>query len=231
MTAFGKDDLGRCYCEIHRSKRVETCARSIPKDQLAGLRAARRPLLRKAAEADAAKQKELDETVQCAAIAAADAAFGKEDWDAASKKYAEASAVEDRQRSIPKDQLAAHQLQAKPRRKPRRNKRRSTPSTRPQLMLRMQAFDKKDYADERRSSYVGGIWHQSGREVSEGSHCRSGCADRGSRAQSGGGERKAAELEARYKPNLIRVSGQGLRRQEAIGGVERLYKDAFETEA
>ena len=93
------DDAVAKYTEASGLKSAE----KYPKDQLAAIAKKKDELARKAD--DERKQKELDERYQ-AAIAAADPAFGKEDWEVARAKYTEAAAIKSSEK-YPKDQLAA----------------------------------------------------------------------------------------------------------------------------
>jgi hypothetical protein len=93
------DDAAAKYTDASGLKSAE----KYPKDQLVAIARKKEELARKAD--DERKQKELDERYQ-AAIAAADQAFSKEDWDAARSRYTEASAMKSAEK-YPKDQLAA----------------------------------------------------------------------------------------------------------------------------
>lgn len=103
-------------------------AEKYPKDQLAAI-AARKDAAAKKAEEER-KQKELDEKYNTA-IAAADASFAKEEWDAASAKYNEAAGLK-AQEKYPKDQLAA-------------------------IVARKAEADAKRKADELNAKYLGAI--------------------------------------------------------------------------
>lgn len=100
--AFGKEEWDAATAKYTEAGGLKP-AEKYPKDQLAAI-IARKAAADKAAE-EQRKQKELDEKYT-AAIAAADAAFGKQDWDAATTKYTEASGLK-AQEKYPKDQLAA----------------------------------------------------------------------------------------------------------------------------
>jgi hypothetical protein len=92
------DAIGK-YTEAGTVKPAE----KYPKDQLTAIQKKKDELAKKAE--DEKKQRELDERYQ-AALTAADAAFGKEEWDAAKAKYTEAAVMKPTER-YPKDQITA----------------------------------------------------------------------------------------------------------------------------
>ncbi len=93
------DDAIAKYTEASALKPTE----QYPKDQIVAANKKKDEAAKKAEEER--KQQEIDERYQ-AAVTAADAAFGKEEWDAATAKYNEAGAIKPTEK-YPKDQLAA----------------------------------------------------------------------------------------------------------------------------
>ena len=189
-----------------------------PKEQLAAIMAAK-AAADKAADAER-KQKELDEMYD-AAIAVADEAFGKQEWDAAADKYTEAGGLEPTEK-YPKDQLAAitsrkAEAEAKKKQDELDAKYNAT------IEAADAAFDKKDYAAAKpkyveasgvkptekypkdRIAQVDGLIAEAARKAEE--------------------ERKAAELEARYA-DLIKSADKffdAKKLSEALND----YKDAL----
>ncbi len=215
--AFGKEDWDAATAKYTEASGLKP-AEKYPKDQLAAI-TARKAAAEKAAEAER-KQKELDEQYN-AAIAAADAAFGKEDWDAASTKYAAASALRSAEK-YPKDQLAAI-VARKAEAEAKKKQAEIDAKYQTAIDAADKAFDKKDYATAK-SSYV----EASGIKAAEKypkdriAEVDALIAEAARKAEE---ERKAAELEARYA-ELIRSADKsfdGKKLSEALND----YKDAL----
>ncbi|MBX2973459.1 MAG: hypothetical protein KF797_10170 [Flavobacteriales bacterium] len=215
--AFGKeswDEATAKYTEAGGLKPAE----KYPKDQLTAI-AARKAAAEKAA-AEAAKQKELD-AKYTAAIAAADAAFGKEEWDEAAKKYTEASGLK-AQEKYPKDQLALI-VQRKADAEARKKQAEQDAKYQAAIEAADAAFGKEDYTAAR-AKYTEALGVKAGEKYPKD---RIAEADRllAEAARKAEAEKKAAELEARYR-SLITSADKafdGKKLSEALND----YKDAL----
>ncbi|HRH71319.1 MAG TPA: hypothetical protein PLB89_17590, partial [Flavobacteriales bacterium] len=215
--AFGKKDWDAAttkYTEAGGLKPQE----KYPKDQLAAITAAK-AAEEKAADAER-KQKELDEKYN-AAIASADEAFGKQDWDAATAKYTEAGGLKPAEK-YPKDQLAAitarkAEAQAK--------KEQDELDAKYQAAIEAAdaAFDKKDYA-QAKPKYM----EASGLKPAEKyPKDRIAAVDElmAEAARKAEEERKAAELDARYA-DLIKSADKSFDAKKLSEALND-YKDAL----
>ncbi|MBK8497981.1 MAG: hypothetical protein IPL52_03985 [Flavobacteriales bacterium] len=101
MQAFSGDKWDEAIAKYTEASTLKP-KEQYPKDQIALCNKKKEEQAKR--EEEARKQRELDERYQ-AAITAADASFGKEEWETASAKYTEASGVKPAER-YPKDQLA-----------------------------------------------------------------------------------------------------------------------------
>lgn len=214
--AFGKKEWDAAtakYTEAGGLKPTE----KYPKDQLAAITAAK-AAADKAADAER-KQKELDEKY-AAAVTAADAAFGNQEWDAATAKYTEAGGLKPTEK-YPKDQLAAITA---------RKAEADAKKKQDELDAKYQAavdaadaaFDKKDYAAAK-PKYV----EASGVKPTEKyPKDRIAEVDKliAEAAQKAEQERKAAELEARYA-DLIKSADRSFDAKKLSEALND-YKDA-----
>lgn len=215
--AFGKDAWDEATAKYNEASGLKP-AEKYPKDQISAI-ATKKAAAEKAA-ADAAKQKELDEKY-AAAITAADAAFGKEEWDEATKKYNEASMLKG-QEKYPKDQLALITT-----RKAEAEAKRKQAELDSKYQTAIEAadaqFDKQDYAAAK-AKYGEASGIKPGEKYPKD---RMAEADRllAEAARKAEEEKKAAELEARYK-SLIASADKafdGKKLSEALND----YKDAL----
>ncbi|MCB0766068.1 MAG: hypothetical protein KDB95_02545 [Flavobacteriales bacterium] len=214
--AFGKeswDEASAKYTEASGLKPAE----KYPKDQLAAI-VARKAAAEKAA-AEAARQKELDEKYG-AAIAAADAAFGKESWEDATKKYTEASGLKPSE-VYPKDQLA---LIVKRKAEAEAQRKQEELEARYQAAVGAAdaAFDKGDHTSAKgKYTEASGIKPAEQYPKDRIAACDRLIAEAARKAEE---ERKAAELEARYKTLIASADKafQGKKLSDALND----YKDA-----
>lgn len=215
--AFAKeawDEATAKYTEASGLKQTE----KYPKDQLAAI-TAKKAAADKAA-ADAAKQKELDEKYQ-AAIAAADAAFGKDEWDQASTKYNEASALKS-QEKYPKDQLI---LIATRKAEAEAKKKQDEIDAKYQAAIDAAdaAFNKQDYAAAKgKYTEASGVKPTEKYPKDRLAEVDALMAEAARKAEE---EKKAAEIEARYKSLIASAdkSYDGKKLSEALND----YKDAL----
>lgn len=214
--AFGKeswDEATTGYTEAAGLKPAE----KYPKDQLAAI-ATRKAAAAKAA-AEAAAQKELDEKY-AAVIAAADAAFGKADWDEATKKYTEGGGLKPAEK-YPKDQLA---LIATRKAEAEAKKKQEALDAKYQeaIAIADAAFDKKDYTAAK-AKYVeaSGVKPAEKYPKDRIAEVDALVAEAARKAEE---EKKAAELEARYKALIASADKafDGKKLSEALND----YKDA-----
>lgn len=214
--AFGKESWEEAtakYTEAAGLKATE----KYPKDQLSAI-LARKAAADKAA-AEAAKQKELDEKY-AAAIAAADAAFGKSEWDGATTKYTEAAALKTAEK-YPKDQLA---LIATRKAEAEAKRKQDELDAKYQALISAAdaAFDKQEYAAAK-AKYTEALGAKPTEKYPKD---RIAEADRliAEAARKAEEEKKAAELEARYKALIASAdkSFDGKKLSEALND----YKDA-----
>ncbi|MBL7952323.1 MAG: hypothetical protein JNM62_11465 [Flavobacteriales bacterium] len=214
--AFSKDAWDEASAKYTEASGLKA-AEKYPKDQLAAI-LAKKAAAEKAAT-DAAKQKELDEKYQ-AAITAADGAFEKEEWDLATAKYTEASGLKSTEK-YPKDQLA---LIVTRKAEAEAKKKQGEIDAKYQTAIDAAdaAFNKQDYAAAR-SKYT----EASGVKPSEKyPKDRIGEVDAllAEAARKAEEEKKAAELEARYKALIASAdkSYDSKKLSEALND----YKDA-----
>lgn len=214
--AFGREAWDEATTKYTDAAGLKPAER-YPKDQLAAV-VARKAAAEKAA-AEAARQKELDERY-AAVITAADAAFGKEEWDEATKKYTEAGGVKPAER-YPKDQLAlitTRKAEAEARRKQAELDARYQAS----IDKADGAFDRKDYAAAK-AAYVeaSGVKPAEKYPKDRIAEVDALVAEAARKAEE---EKKAAELEARYKALIASAdkSFDGKKLSEALND----YKDA-----
>jgi hypothetical protein len=214
--AFGKDAWDEATAKYTEASGLKP-AEKYPKDQLAAI-ISKKAAAEKAA-ADAAKQKELDEKYG-AAIAAGDAAFGKQEWDEATAKYTEALGLKS-QEKYPKDQLTlitARKAEAEAARK------QAEIDAKYQAAIEAAdaAFDKQDYAASKvkygEASAVKPAEKYPKDRIAEADRL---IAEAARRAEE---EKKAAELEARYKALIASADKafDGKKLSEALND----YKDA-----
>ena len=214
--AFGNeawDEASAKYTEASGLKPAE----KYPKDQLAAI-VARKAAAEKAA-AEAARLKELDEKYQ-AALAAADAAFGKESWEDATKKYTEAGGLKPAEK-YPKDQLA---LIAQRKAEAEAERAQAELDARYQAAIDQAdaAFDKGDLASAK-GKYTDAATIKPAERYPKDriTECDRLIAEAARKAEE---ERKAAELEARYNALIASADKafQGKKLSDALND----YKDA-----
>ncbi|MCC6541868.1 MAG: hypothetical protein IT225_06575 [Flavobacteriales bacterium] len=214
--AFGKeawDEASAKYTEASGLKPTE----KYPKDQLAAI-VARKAAAEKAA-AEAARQKELDEKYQ-AAIKAADASFGSEAWEEATRKYTEASGLKPTE-TYPKDQLA---LITKRKAEAEAKRKQEELDARYQGVIDQAdaAFGKNDHAAAKtKYSEASGIKPTEQYPKDRIAECDRLIAEAARKAEE---ERKQAEMEARYTSLIASADKafQGKKLSEALND----YKDA-----
>lgn len=193
-------------------------AEKYPKDQLAAIAKKREELAKKAE--DEKKARELDEKYN-AAIAAADAAFGKEEWDAATAKYTEASGLKAAEK-YPKDQLA---LIMKRKADAEAAKKQAELDAKYQAAIAAAdaAFDKADYTAAK-AKYTEALGVKAGEKYPKD---RIAEADRlvAEAAKKAEADKKAAELEARYA-SLIASADKSFDAKKLSDALND-YKDAL----
>ncbi len=214
--AFGREDwdvaVGK-YTEASALKSGE----KYPKDQLAAIAKRKADDAKKAEEEQ--RLRELNGRYD-AAIADADKAFGKENWDEARTKYTEAGAIKPTE-AYPKDQLAAIAMRIK---EAEALKKQAELDVKYQATIEAAdgAFDKKDYAAAR-TKYQEAIGLKPTEQYPKGriAELDALIAEAARLAEE---ERKAAELEKRYT-DLIKTADKafdGKKFSEALND----YKDA-----
>ncbi|MCB9164731.1 MAG: hypothetical protein H6592_09940 [Flavobacteriales bacterium] len=214
--SFGKESWEEASAKYTEASGLKP-AEKYPKDQLAAI-VARKAAAEKAA-AEAARQKQLDEQYQ-AAIAAADAAFSKQSWEDATKKYTEASGLKPAE-AYPKDQLA---LITKRKAEAEAERKEQELNARYQAAIEQAdaAFDKEDHAAAKaKYADAAGIKPAEQYPKDRMAECDRLIAEAARRAEE---ERKAAETEARYKSLIASADKafQGKKLSEALND----YKDA-----
>lgn len=214
--AFGKDSWDEATTKYTEASGLKP-AEKYPKDQLAAI-IAKKAAADKAAS-DAAKQKELDEKYN-AAIAAADAAFGKEEWDAATAKYTEAGGLKAAEK-YPKDQLA---LIVTRKAEAEAKKKQAEVDAKYQAAIDAAdaAFDKQDYpAAKAKYTEASGVKPTEKYPKDRIAEVDGLMAEAARKAEE---EKKAAELEARYKALIASAdkSFDAKKLSEALND----YKDA-----
>lgn len=215
--AFGKEDWDAATAKYTEASGLKS-SEKYPKDQLAAI-VARKAAAEKAA-AEAARQKELDEKYQ-AAIAAADAAFGKEEWDAATAKYTEASGLKSGEK-YPKDQLALI-VKRKAEAEAARKQAELDAKYDAAIAAADAAFDKQDYPTAK-AKYSEALVVKAAEKYPKD---RIAEVDRlvAEAAKKAEAEKKAAELEARYAALIASADKayDGKKLSEALND----YKDAL----
>lgn len=208
------DDATARYAEASGLRSSE----KYPKDQLAAIAKKKDELARKADEER--KQKELDERYQ-ATIAAADQAFGKEDWDGAKNKYTEAAAIKPTEK-YPKDQLASiaqriADAEAKRKQEELDSKYQAA------ISAADAAFDKEDL-DAAKSKYQEALTLKPSEKYPK-DRIAEADAKAAEKARKADEERKRQELEARYAA-LIEKADKSYGKEEWSAALND-YKDAL----
>jgi hypothetical protein len=193
-------------------------AEKYPKDQIAAIAKKKDDLARKAD--DEQKQKELDERYQ-AAIASADDAFGKEDWEGARTRYTEAGAIKSTEQ-YPKDQLAAIAQRIADAEAMR--KQEELDAKYQGLIAAADAdFDKEDYAAAKAKYQEASILKAQERYPKD--RMAEADARAAEKARIADEERKRQELEARYSA-LIEKADKAYDKEEWSSALND-YKDAL----
>jgi hypothetical protein len=214
FTAKDWDNATAKYTEASGMKPAE----KYPKDQLAAIVAKKAEAERLAEEER--KRKALDEAYN-AAIVSADQAFGKENWEAATKSYQEASALK-AQETYPKDQLAAITARIAAD-KARKEQEELDGKYQKAIEAADAAFGKKEYpAAKAKYQEASGLKSAERYPKDRIAEVDALVAEAARKAEE---ERKAAEFEARYS-ELIKTADKafdGKRLSEALND----YKDAL----
>ncbi|MDQ3100593.1 MAG: hypothetical protein M3R08_04345, partial [Bacteroidota bacterium] len=209
------DDATGAYTEASGLKPDE----KYPKDRLAAIEAKKAEL---AAKADAEQRaKELEEQYQ-AAIAAADQAFGSQEWESATAKYTEASGLKPAE-AYPKDQLKLI-VQRQQEAEALRKQEELEASYNAAIAEADQSFDSGDLAAAR-AGYVNAssIKPAEAYPKQRISEIDTTLAEQAKAAEE---ERKLAELDARYD-ELIAKADQAFTAQEFSSALND-YKDALQ---
>ena len=216
MKASSEERLDEAIAKYGEASALKP-AEQYPKDQIAALEKRKADLAKKAEEER--KAKELDEKYQ-AAVAAADEAFGKEQWDAATAKYTEAGTLKPAEK-YPKDQLAAI-TQRKADAEARRKQEELDARYQAIIDAADAAFDRSDYSTAK-TKYQEALTVKALEKYPKDriAEVEARIAEAAKKAEE---ERKARELEERYATLISRAdaafSAQKL--SEALND----YKDA-----
>lgn len=189
-----------------------------PKDQIALINKKKEELAKKAEEDR--KAKELQEKYD-AAIAAADAALGKEEWDAATAKYTEASGLKPAEK-YPKDQLALvvkRKAEAEERRKQAELQARYDAA----IAAADAAFGKEDFAGAKAKYAEASALKAAERYPKDRmAECDARIAEKAKGEEE---ERKARELDAKYTELIARADKAYS--SEKLSAALQDYKDAL----